>query len=100
MKLGTKIILGFLAISLIYIAISGLVFVNLVRVQHETDLLRDEIVQSTNVVAKMTTSLALEGGYVTEFSLSFEDEAWSSGEATQADIVAQMAQMRTLLRGG
>ena len=100
MKLGTKIILGFLAISFIYIAISGMVFFNLIRVQHETDLLRDEIVLSNNVVANMTTTLALEGGYVTEFSLNFDEEAWRGGEETQADIVADIGQIRNLFRSG
>ena len=100
MKLGTKIIFGFLAICLIFIVISGVVFFSLVNLQGATKLLRDEIMAINNTVANMTTSIALEGGYVTEFSFTFMDDAWKKSETERQLVSKGLAEVRAQFRDG
>jgi methyl-accepting chemotaxis protein len=99
-KLGTKIILGFFGVCLIFILISALVFISLVRVHGATKLLRDEIIATSNVVSNMTTAIALEGGYLTEFGHTLEDPVWVKRVGEQGKINKNINEVKTVVRDG
>ncbi|MDR0621289.1 MAG: hypothetical protein LBJ61_05370, partial [Deltaproteobacteria bacterium] len=67
MKLGTKILLGFVGSSLIYVAIFVFVVINLLEVQDETKILKNGVMPGKNTVGSVENSLAKQGLLVTQY---------------------------------
>jgi methyl-accepting chemotaxis protein len=93
MKLGTKIIVGFLAICLVFIIISAMVFISLIGVQRSSHRLQDEIIVSSSIMGNLTTSLAVEASYVTEYSTGYSNDVWQEYLAEDKSISGWLADM-------
>ncbi|MDR2443800.1 MAG: methyl-accepting chemotaxis protein [Deltaproteobacteria bacterium] len=100
MKLGTKIILGFLAVCFIFIAISSLVVFSLVGVHGATIRLHDEVLAGSDLVSNMRASVAKLSGEISEYSSKLRPEDWKSVESTRKLIVEYSEKLRIIVRDG
>ncbi|MDR1657191.1 MAG: methyl-accepting chemotaxis protein [Deltaproteobacteria bacterium] len=98
MKLGTKIIFGFLAVCLIFIGISSMVVISLVGVQGATKGLRNEILVGYGLVSNFRTSMALLAGDVTQYGYNFEPRVWDAVEAENKNLHDYKDQLKALFR--
>jgi methyl-accepting chemotaxis protein len=78
MKLGTKIILGFLTICAIFILVGALVIFVLMDVNKETHNLRDNIMPSNSAISELQFFIAMDALYVLEYHDFKNKSAWDN----------------------
>ncbi|MDR2405496.1 MAG: methyl-accepting chemotaxis protein [Deltaproteobacteria bacterium] len=100
MKLGTKIILGFIAVCVVFVLITGYVAISLIRVQKETQDLRDLIMPGNNAAAELQFNIAMESLSIIEFSYTFNDDNWKQVESYNAQVNANLDQLKNLIAKG
>jgi methyl-accepting chemotaxis protein len=100
MKLGTKIMLGFVGICSIFIIISALVVVSLISVQRETEQLRDWNMPGNDLVSGMELSIARQGLYVTEYGNGFDPKKWKMIEEEHGDFLDSLNKLKKIFSDG
>jgi methyl-accepting chemotaxis protein len=88
MQLKYRIILGFLAISCIFIIIMGFIIVFLSEVKDETNILQHKIVPANDSVSLLQIGIASEGVPVAEYSSSGAKEDWDERLAIRDNNVS------------
>ncbi|MDR1920441.1 MAG: methyl-accepting chemotaxis protein [Candidatus Adiutrix sp.] len=83
MKLSSKIIIGFLSVSLIFLVISSLVSYNFLTVRNESRQLIGVIIPGNDLANNLQYSVALEGLDITDYSNTMLPETWSKTEVTR-----------------
>ncbi|MDR2349761.1 MAG: methyl-accepting chemotaxis protein [Deltaproteobacteria bacterium] len=83
MKLGSKIILGFVAVCAIFLLIAVIVAVSVYRVQTDTNHLRDVVMPGNDQVAHLSTNIALETLHIMEYSYDYKDDTWRAAMESQ-----------------
>ncbi len=76
MKLGTKIVLGFIATSLIFVAVNAVIFISLQGVRNGAVALKDEIMPANDLVSTIQYEMAMGSLYVADFNYSGNPASW------------------------
>jgi methyl-accepting chemotaxis protein len=100
MKLGTKIILGFVVICVIFIAISLVALYSLTNIRNETVGLRDITMPGNEIVSKLQSDIELEAINIVEYTYSFDTNLWKNSVAYHEDIGKGFAGLKELVRKG
>ncbi|MDR1085817.1 MAG: methyl-accepting chemotaxis protein [Deltaproteobacteria bacterium] len=80
MKLGTKLILGFIAVCAIFIIVGGFVVFAMRGVNNDIRDLDENIMPSDNMIANLQYNIAMEALYVSEYSAASTRENWTELE--------------------
>jgi methyl-accepting chemotaxis protein len=100
MKLGTKIILGFIGVCVIFVLITSYVAISLFRVQSNTHDLRDLVMPGNDIAAALQLSIALESLSVVEYSYSFNEAVWKTATEGTAEVQKNLDQLRDMIGKG
>ena len=100
MKLGTKIILGFVVVCAIFIAVSAVALLNLYKISSDTVDLRDKIMPGNTTVSHLETAISQVAIYVTDYSYSAKDEVFKQAEATGATARDLIDSFKNMMRDG
>lgn len=76
MRLGAKIVFGFILVNIIFIILSGVIFLFLRPVQHGSEDLSGTLLPILNRAADLRYNSAMEGSQVRFFLFSNSPEAW------------------------
>jgi methyl-accepting chemotaxis protein len=96
MKLGTKIILGFMSVCGIFIAVGAFVVVAMMGVRNDTHDLRDNIMPNDNMIANLQFNVAMEALYVAEYSYMPTSGNWDDVEKyskRNSDYIVRLKQV-------
>ncbi|MDL2226514.1 methyl-accepting chemotaxis protein [Deltaproteobacteria bacterium OttesenSCG-928-M10] len=94
MKLGTKIMLGFVASCVIFIILSAVIFFSLKQVQVEVTEMSQDI-QPTSITASFVqATLTLQALQVLDYNYSENEASFKAAEALSGDIKQQLAFLR------
>ncbi|MDR2353023.1 MAG: MCP four helix bundle domain-containing protein, partial [Deltaproteobacteria bacterium] len=85
MKLGTKIILGFVVVCVIFIIIAGVNGISLRRVQDDTHLLRDQVMPLSDKASNLQFNVMLQGIKTIEYSYTYDDEDWKQAQQYETE---------------
>ncbi|MDR0354580.1 MAG: methyl-accepting chemotaxis protein [Deltaproteobacteria bacterium] len=97
MKLGTKLILGFVGISLIFVVVSVFVVVAMLGLQSETESLRDDVLPAKELVSNVDLSLTRQGQLVTDYRDSYDIAFFRGIESETRAINGMVGQIKDLL---
>ncbi|MDR2198439.1 MAG: methyl-accepting chemotaxis protein [Deltaproteobacteria bacterium] len=100
MKLGTKIILGFVAVCVIFVLITAYTAVSLIRVQSDTHYLRDLVMPGNDVAGALQYSIAMESLSIMEYSYTFDDADWKVVTDYNNDVNNNLSTLRDLISKG
>jgi methyl-accepting chemotaxis protein len=100
MKLGTKIILGFVAVCAIFVIITTYVAISLVRMQSDTRDLQGLVMPGNDETAALQYSIAMESLSIVEFSYTFADSDWALVTDREKEIQARFDKIRDLISKG
>ncbi|MDR0549036.1 MAG: methyl-accepting chemotaxis protein [Deltaproteobacteria bacterium] len=78
MKLGSKIILGFVAVSVVFILVGVVVVLVLLNVNKDTHNLGENLMPANNYIDDFQYSLAMESFYSAEFRAYNKKASWDS----------------------
>ncbi|UQZ88775.1 hypothetical protein C4J81_05975 [Deltaproteobacteria bacterium Smac51] len=76
MKLGTKIILGFVATCLIFMIVSTVVLMSLQSVKQGAEMLQGEVMPANDNVAAIQNGVSMAALFVADFNYSGSQESW------------------------
>jgi methyl-accepting chemotaxis protein len=100
MKLGTKIILGFVVVCAVFITISAVAVFSLQGIRASTTDLRQNIMPGNDLVSGLQASFITEAVYVTEYSFTADEAVWKEATALNAVILSNIDEFKNMLRGG
>jgi methyl-accepting chemotaxis protein len=100
MKLGTKIILGFVATCLIFSIISLVVIFSLSSVQTETTALRDKIMPGSNQTSYAMAYITRAGLNLLDFSFSSTQESLNTYEKYDSMTITAIESLKGMVRQG
>jgi hypothetical protein len=98
MKLGTKIILGFVSVCSIFTAICVVVLFSLLSVQGQSLTLRDQIMPLNDKAAFQLIYSLLAHGNILDYSYNSSQEALDKYYRFDADTVKTLKEIEALLR--
>ena len=100
MKLGTKIIMGFIAACVIFVILSAIVILSLRDVQAGSELLENEVLPALNVGSDTQFGVAIEGLYVLDYDYSGNEDSWREAEKIARELTGNMATLdREITKG-
>ncbi|MDR1084860.1 MAG: methyl-accepting chemotaxis protein [Deltaproteobacteria bacterium] len=100
MKLGSKIILGFVAICAIFIIIISVTIISLTGVQRETRDLQEKIMPANDLAADVLASTTRAGLYILDFSYSDNQDSVKQFEKFDQITVDYFQNIRKLIQAG
>ncbi|MDR1921974.1 MAG: methyl-accepting chemotaxis protein [Candidatus Adiutrix sp.] len=100
MTLGKKIMLGFAAVCVIFIAISLVAMFSMMNIQRETQMLRDEIQPGNDLVAAMQYNFSLEALNIVEYGYNANEDSWKKGAEFHGKNVESFNKFKTMLQQG
>ncbi|MDR1396021.1 MAG: hypothetical protein LBK52_07625, partial [Deltaproteobacteria bacterium] len=100
MKLGSKIILGFVAVCAIFGAIIGVVIYSLVGVKSDTLDLQSRIMPGNDLSAGILASATLAGLNILDFSYSSNEASFKKFQTFDAETVESFEGIRKLVQAG
>jgi methyl-accepting chemotaxis protein len=100
MKLGTKIILGFVAICAIFVIILTIVIFSLLGVQKESGVLRDQIMPANNQAANVLSAASRGGQNIVDFSYSGDENSMRAFESFDVSTMESFATLKRLTQAG
>ncbi|MDR2443743.1 MAG: methyl-accepting chemotaxis protein [Deltaproteobacteria bacterium] len=100
MRLGTKIILGFVAVCVIFVAISLVAVISLSTIKSDTTDLREKIMPGSDLAAFIQASIIQEAVAVTEYSYNAEPNAWKEAERLNVVNLDAINRFKTMIRNG
>lgn len=97
MKLGSRIILGFSAICLIFVILSIFIFFFHLRpVRSGAQAIEKDIIPNLSAVNSMQYSVALEALFTMDFNYSFNDKSWARAK----DFQSKVGDLLTTIKAG
>ena len=90
MKLGSKILLGFIITNIIFFALSMVVIYLVLPVQKSMDELKGAFLTTINKAATVQYNIGVIMSMQTAYGLSGDDELWATGQASH-DIITQFS---------
>jgi methyl-accepting chemotaxis protein len=100
MKLGTKIIVGFVVICVIFIVISLVALYSLTNIRNETVGLRDITMPGNELVSTLQADIELEAINIVEFTYSFDTNLWKNSVGYHDNIGKGFTELKELIRKG
>ena len=100
MKLGTKIILGFVTACVIFVILSAIVILSLRKVQDGAELLENEVMPALSVGSDVQFGVAIQGLYVLDYDTSGKPELWEKAKTNAEDLTKNMSQLNSEISGG
>ncbi len=101
MKLGTKIVLGFIATSLVFIVVNAVILLSLQNVKSGAQVLKDEIMPANDLVASIQYEMAMAALYVVEYRFSGNEAAWKRyNEEYNPRLTEAMQRLITVMSTG
>ncbi len=101
MKLGTKIVLGFVATSLVFMVVNAIILFSLQSVKNGAQMLKDEIMPANDLVADLQYEMAMAALYVANFNFSSDPASWEKFEKEYNPAVTEELQnLLTLMSTG
>ena len=94
MKLGTKILLGFVGTCVIFLILSALIVVGLNGVKSGSQTLQGEVMPTYSVAAATQYSVALEALYALDYNYSANDASLGSARDFKAQTLAQIDEIK------
>lgn len=94
MKLGTKIILGFIATCFIFLIISAYVFYALNAVDDEVMALEKSVMPTFNSAADAQSTVGLESLYVMEYNFSANEASWNKALESRHNMQELMKKLQ------
>lgn len=87
MKLGSKIVLGFLVTNIIYVALSLFIFLSAQPVRKDSTILSQDLLTMLDQASLVQYSTAMEGYMTQEYSHSINAETWVEALTYNADVI-------------
>jgi methyl-accepting chemotaxis protein len=98
MKLGSKIILGFVAVCLIFTVISGISVYSLLNIQKETTRLQSVIMPANDTVAEMQVAMILRALNLIDYGYNASEASWNLAEQYHNQTLSTIARFKELVR--
>jgi methyl-accepting chemotaxis protein len=95
MSLRAKIILGYLAVLLIFVGVATVAALDLETVGRENRKLRDRIIPHSDLAAETKYSMAMEALKLMEHSIDGDDLSWKEAMDIRQTIHAQLDKLKT-----
>ncbi len=99
MKLGSKIVLGFAATNVIYVALSAFIFLSAQPVRQESTVLSQDLLPMLDQASLVQYSTAMEGYMTQEYSRTIKAEAWIEALTYNADVIKHLSRMESTING-
>lgn len=90
MKLGSKIVLGFIATNVIYVALSIFIFISAQPVRHESTVLSRDLLPMLDLTSQVQYATAMEGHFIQDYSHTIKAETMVEALVYNADIVKSL----------
>ncbi|MDR1873236.1 MAG: methyl-accepting chemotaxis protein [Deltaproteobacteria bacterium] len=100
MKLGTKIFLGFMAVSAIFIIVAALVVIVLRGVSADTRHLSEEVMPANNFIGDLQFTIGMESLYITEYRISGDQATWDTVQDYSSRIDKHLASLKQVTQNG
>ncbi|UQZ89262.1 hypothetical protein C4J81_08670 [Deltaproteobacteria bacterium Smac51] len=100
MKLGTKIILGFMATCLIFVVLSIYIIVSMLRVERSSLATEKEVMPTLNAATSMQYAVAIEGLFTVDFSYSSNRDSWDTARRFTANNNEYLSSLKDLAATG
>ncbi|MDR1308341.1 MAG: methyl-accepting chemotaxis protein [Deltaproteobacteria bacterium] len=100
MKLGTKIILGFVVICVIFIAVSLVALRSLTNIRDETASLRDLIMPGNDLVAELQSNVGLEALNIVQFGYDLNPDRWKAASTFHDSVIDDIGKLKNMVRSG
>jgi methyl-accepting chemotaxis protein len=100
MKLGTKIIIGFATVCLIFAVIMVAVFWSLVGVNRENDVLQTQIMPANDISSHVLISAARGGTNILDFGYNGSEESYDKFKKFDSDTLESLSSLKQLSQAG
>ncbi len=90
MKLGTKIVAGFVATNIIYVALSIIIFLSAQPVRKDSTTLSQDLLPMLDQASVLQYSTAMEGYMTQQYSYGIDPEIWVEALTYNADVIKYM----------
>ncbi|MDR2460275.1 MAG: methyl-accepting chemotaxis protein [Deltaproteobacteria bacterium] len=100
MKLGSKIILGFVAVCAIFLIISVIIGVAIIKVQRGTYDLRSVVMPGNDAASNMSTNIIMEALNLIEFSYDLDENTWKNSLKYREEVKKYLTTLRGLVNQG
>jgi methyl-accepting chemotaxis protein len=100
MKLGTKIILGFVVICVIFIAVSLVALYSLINIRHQTGDLRNKIMPGNDMVSALESNIEMVAVNIIEYCYNFDPELWKRAQSYHDRNTDTFNKLKGMVREG
>ena len=95
MKLGTKIVLGFVATNLIYVALSIFIFISAQPVREDAHSLSNDLLPMLNQASQVQYLVAMESARISDYSYNIQADTLLEALTYSADVVKYLWYLST-----
>ena len=99
MKLGSKIMLGFVGTCVIFLILSTVIVLGLNTVKRDTQSLENEIMPTFAAASVMQYSVAIEALFTLDYNYSANDASWNTSKEFHQNIQKLLADVRGHAQG-
>ncbi|UQZ87705.1 hypothetical protein C4J81_00110 [Deltaproteobacteria bacterium Smac51] len=96
MKLGTKIMMGFIGTCLIFLVLTVFVFVSLMSVSRQSNTLNHEVMPTFSTASAMQYAVATESLSALDYNYSVNPDMWKDVERFQKENNTYLAEIKRL----
>ena len=100
MKLGTKIIMGFVTACVIFVILSAIVILSLREIQEGSELLEYEVMPALSVGSDTQFGVAIEGLYVLDYDYSGNEASWQEAQKIAKELTENLATLNREINKG
>ena len=100
MKLGTKIILGFVMACAIFVILSTVIYLSLQSVRHGALLLDEEVMPARRNSGEIQYGIALESLHVLDYDYSNNESSWTNAQEQHRKIADMIRELNGQLSTG
>ena len=97
MKLGAKIILGFVATCVIFVVLSFYIIISLQTVRAGSASLEEDVIPAFSTASAIQYTVAIEALFTLDYNYSANPASWDQARARSAEVEKELRQLKEIL---